>query len=212
MKAEAAPQNGDEMAINRPNDRFSNRAFLLQASTPPAIEHLSVASPDSCTESAAEPSSPEQAMIPQQAMMKDTLSPHTPSPKTENQVPGGGLCCIRRISTLRSIRQDAQINYLSTLSIFMKQTTYLATLPKRSGELLNSTLVSINAPTRIGQATAMPGVMLGGKGGVLFIPPQLAKSSESTHLRDVFGHQRLQEKKYTVGQIDARWTDAIEQD
>jgi hypothetical protein len=43
MKAEAAPQNGDEMAINRPNDRFSNRSFRLQASTPPAIEHLSFA-------------------------------------------------------------------------------------------------------------------------------------------------------------------------
>ena len=37
-----------------------------------------------------------------------------------------------RISTLRSTRQDAQINYLSTLSIFMKQTTYLATLPNRN--------------------------------------------------------------------------------
>jgi hypothetical protein len=36
---------------------------------------------------------------------------------------------LRRISTRRSTRQDAQINYLSTLSIFMKQTTYLATLP-----------------------------------------------------------------------------------
>jgi hypothetical protein len=35
---------------------------------------------------------------------------------------------------------------------------------------------------------------------------------ESTHLRDVFGHQRLEEKKYTAGQIDARWTDVIEQD
>ena len=34
------------MAINRPNDRFSNRALRLQASTPPAIEHLSFASPD----------------------------------------------------------------------------------------------------------------------------------------------------------------------
>jgi hypothetical protein len=68
------------MAINRPNNRFFNRAFRLQASTPPAIEHLSFASADSCTESAAEPSTPEQAMIPQQAMMKDALSPHTPSP------------------------------------------------------------------------------------------------------------------------------------
>jgi hypothetical protein len=212
------------MAINRPNDRFSNRAFRLQASTPPAIEHLSLASPDSCTESAAEPSSPEQAMILQQAMMKNALSPQTSSPlpadadatvtgtdivhlaglppqpvewlwphrlaagtlamlsgepgsgktwvalaivaaltrgrdpftgeklkpatvlyasaehapnsisefvapKTEDLVSGAGLCRIRRMSALRSTRQDAQINYLSTLSIFMKQTTYLATLP-----------------------------------------------------------------------------------
>jgi regulator of RNase E activity RraA len=87
----------------------------------------------------------------------------------------------------------------------------------RSGKLLNSTMVSINGPTRIGHATVMPGdVVLGRNGGVIFIPPQLAeqvvKSSESTHLRDVFGHQRLEEKKYTAGQIDARWTDAIEQD
>ena len=51
------------------------------------------------------------------------------APKTENQVPGGGLCHIRRMSTRRATRQDAQINYLSTLSIFVKQTTYLATLP-----------------------------------------------------------------------------------
>jgi AAA domain len=48
---------------------------------------------------------------------------------TENLVPGGGLCRTRRMSTRRSTRQDAQINYLSTLSIFRKQTTYLATLP-----------------------------------------------------------------------------------
>jgi hypothetical protein len=53
------------------------------------------------------------------------------APKTENQVPGGGLCRLRRMSARRSTRQDAQINYLSTLSIFMKQTTYLATLPNQ---------------------------------------------------------------------------------
>jgi hypothetical protein len=183
---------------------------------------------DSGTESTAEPSGLKQVMIPQQAMMKDAISPHTPSPlsadadatvtdidivyldlrpqpvewlwehrlaadtlamlsgepgsgktwvalaiaaaltrgrdpftgeklkpatvlsasaehsppcavpnsisafvtpKTENQVPDGGLSRLRRMSPLRSTRQDAQINYLSTLSIFMKQTTYLATLP-----------------------------------------------------------------------------------
>jgi regulator of RNase E activity RraA len=87
----------------------------------------------------------------------------------------------------------------------------------RSGRLLNSTMVSINAPTRIGHATVMPGdVVLGRNGGVIFIPPQLAervvRESESTHLRDTFGHLRLEQKKYTAGQIDTRWTDAIEQD
>lgn len=87
----------------------------------------------------------------------------------------------------------------------------------RSGRLLNSTMVSINGPVRIGRALAMPGdVVLGRNGGVMFIPPQLAekvvRDSERTHLRDMFGHQRLQEKKYTAGQIDTRWTPAIEED
>jgi len=86
-----------------------------------------------------------------------------------------------------------------------------------SGARLNSTMVGINCPTRIGHATAMPGdVVLGKNGGVLFIPPQLAervvKDSEMTRLRDLFGHQRLKEQKYTAGQIDTRWTDQIEQD
>ena len=87
----------------------------------------------------------------------------------------------------------------------------------KSGKLLNSTMVSINCPTRIGHVMAMPGdVVLGRNGGVIFIPPQLAeqvvKTSEATHLRDLFGHQRLQEGKYTAGQIDAHWTEPIEQD
>lgn len=86
-----------------------------------------------------------------------------------------------------------------------------------SGRLLNSTMVSINGPTRIGQALVMPGdVVLGRNGGVIFIPPQLAERvveySERTHLEDMFGHQRLREKKYTAGQIDARWTPEIEAD
>lgn len=86
-----------------------------------------------------------------------------------------------------------------------------------TGRLLNSTMVSINGPTRIGSVLVMPGdVVLGRNGGVIFIPPQLAEKvvqySERTHLEDMFGHQRLREKKYTAGQIDARWTPAIEQD
>ncbi|HVV28682.1 MAG TPA: hypothetical protein VHC40_12020 [Rhizomicrobium sp.] len=85
------------------------------------------------------------------------------------------------------------------------------------GRPLNSTMVAINSPTRIGHAAVMPGdVVLGRDGGVIFIPPQLAervvRESERTHLRDMFGHQRLAEKKYTAGQIDREWTPAIEAD
>ncbi|MBM3728537.1 MAG: RraA family protein [Acidobacteria bacterium] len=85
------------------------------------------------------------------------------------------------------------------------------------GERLNSTMVGINTPIRIGKATVMPGdVVLGRNGGVLFIPPQFAQAvveySEITQLRDKFGHQRLREKKYTAGQIDAEWTEPIETD
>lgn len=86
-----------------------------------------------------------------------------------------------------------------------------------SGPRLNSTLISINAPVRIGRATVMPGdVVLGRDGGVIFIPPHLAEkvviTSEIVRLRDMFGHQRLREGKYTPGQIDARWTEEIEKD
>ncbi|WP_374754995.1 RraA family protein [Arsenicibacter rosenii] len=82
---------------------------------------------------------------------------------------------------------------------------------------LNTTLVGINHPTRIGKVMVMPGdVVLGRDGGVIFIPPHLAekvvKTSEIVRLRDMFGHQRLREQKYTPGQIDSRWSDEIERD
>ena len=81
---------------------------------------------------------------------------------------------------------------------------------------MNTTLVGINQPTRIGMATVMPGDVVLGEDGVVFIPPHLAekvvKTSEIVRLRDMFGHQRLREGKYTAGQIDSRWTDEIEKD
>jgi len=85
------------------------------------------------------------------------------------------------------------------------------------GRPLNSTMVAINSPTRIGHAAVMPGdVVLGRDGGVIFIPPQLAEKvvqdSEHTRLRDLFGHQRLREQKYTAGQIDREWTPEIDAD
>ena len=82
---------------------------------------------------------------------------------------------------------------------------------------LNTTLVAINRPTRIGRATVMPGdIVLGRDGGVCFIPPHLAEkvvtTSEIIRLRDMFSHLRLREQKYTAGQIDNRWSDEIEKD
>jgi regulator of RNase E activity RraA len=82
---------------------------------------------------------------------------------------------------------------------------------------LNTTLVGINRPTRIGSVLVMPGdIVLGRDGGVSFIPPHLVekvvKTSEVVRLRDMFGHQRLREQKYTPGQIDTRWSDEIEKD
>jgi regulator of RNase E activity RraA len=86
-----------------------------------------------------------------------------------------------------------------------------------AGARLNSTMIGINVPIRIGGAFVMPGdVVLGRDGGVIFIPPQLAeqvvRTSELTRLRDEFGHARLRAGVYTAGQIDGRWTDAIEAD
>jgi 4-hydroxy-4-methyl-2-oxoglutarate aldolase len=78
-------------------------------------------------------------------------------------------------------------------------------------------LASINAPIRVGRATVLPGdVVLAKKYGVIFIPAYLAEelviTSEVTMLRDEFGHQRLQEKKYLPGQIDSKWTEEIKND
>jgi regulator of RNase E activity RraA len=78
-------------------------------------------------------------------------------------------------------------------------------------------LMGINIPIRIGRAAVVPGdVVLGGREGVLFIPPHLAEevieTSEIISLRDEFGHKRLREGKYTPGQIDAKWTPEIEKD
>ncbi|HSU51033.1 MAG TPA: hypothetical protein VLJ41_10600 [Segetibacter sp.] len=86
-----------------------------------------------------------------------------------------------------------------------------------AGRDLTTMIVGINHPTRIRTVTVMPGdVILGKMGVVVVIPPQLAervvKTSEIVRLRDLFGHQRLREGKYTAGQIDTRWSDEVEKD
>lgn len=81
----------------------------------------------------------------------------------------------------------------------------------------NTTLIGMNVPINLGSVMVVPGdVILGKEGGVSVIPAHLAekvvKTSEIVRLRDMFGHQRLREKKYTAGQIDTRWSDEIEKD
>lgn len=82
---------------------------------------------------------------------------------------------------------------------------------------LTTMIVGINRPTRIRTVTVMPGdVVLGKMGVVVFVPPHLAEkvvtTSEVVRLRDMFGHLRLKEGKYTAGQIDTRWANDIEKD
>lgn len=81
----------------------------------------------------------------------------------------------------------------------------------------NNTLIGINVPIQIKNATVLPGdVVLAKREGVIFIPPHLAeqicKTSELVRLRDEFGFMRLKEGKYTPGEVDGRWTDVMEKD
>ncbi len=78
-------------------------------------------------------------------------------------------------------------------------------------------MTSINVPIRIGKTVACPGdVVLAKREGIVFIPAHLAEKvvteSEAIMLRDMFGHQRLKEGKYTPGQIDGRWSSEIQDD
>ena len=73
------------------------------------------------------------------------------------------------------------------------------------------TMMGMNVPIRIGEATVMPGdVVVSDPEGLTFIPAHLAEkvadSSELTQLRDKWGHQMLRSGKYTPGEIDARWS------
>ena len=83
--------------------------------------------------------------------------------------------------------------------------------------IANVTLAGINVPVRIGHVTVLPGdVVLSDPDGLVFIPAHLAQTvadeSEMTQLRDNWGHQMLREQKYTPGQIDSDWSNAMIQD
>jgi 4-hydroxy-4-methyl-2-oxoglutarate aldolase len=79
------------------------------------------------------------------------------------------------------------------------------------------TLAGINIPIRIGGSTVMPGdIVLGTPTGLLFIPPHLVQEvvehSEDIRVRDEWGKQMLADGKYTPGEIDSKWSDAINAD
>lgn len=84
--------------------------------------------------------------------------------------------------------------------------------------IANVTLVDVNGPVRIGQATVLPGdLVLGTPTGVIFIPPALgaevAAHAENTRLRDEFGQLRLGAGVYSPGEIDVPvWAERIEAD
>jgi regulator of RNase E activity RraA len=108
------------------------------------------------------------------------------------------------------IRDLARIDELPDFAVFARGVDPSA--------IANVTLVGVNIPIRIGNATVLPGdVVLGTAEGVTFIPPHLVQEvverSEDVRLRDVFGKQRLAEGTYTSGQIDvSTWAAPIEQD
>lgn len=81
----------------------------------------------------------------------------------------------------------------------------------------NLMLAGLNVPIRIGRAVCLPGdLVIAKRGGVIFVPAHLVEkvvmNAEFISLRDQFGHQRLREGKYTPGEIDMQWTDAIKKD
>ncbi len=84
--------------------------------------------------------------------------------------------------------------------------------------ILDVTLAGINLPVRIGEVTVLPGdVILGTPTGIIVIPPhlaeQVASASEDTRIRDVFGKERIAERRYTSADIDvSAWADHIEAD
>ena len=94
------------------------------------------------------------------------------------------------------------------------QVYYRGIDPTPIGDVMMS---GMNVPTRIGRAICMPGdVVHGTASGITFIPAHLAEyvavCAEKAHIKDIFGFERLEEKKYTSYQVDNAWTEDIMND
>jgi regulator of RNase E activity RraA len=108
------------------------------------------------------------------------------------------------------IRDYQRVNELDDFAVYCRGVDPTA--------IADVTLVGVNIPIMIGNATVLPGdIVLGTRSGVTFVPPHLAEEvivySEDIRQRDVFGKQRLAEQIYNSGQIDvSKWADEIEAD
>jgi regulator of RNase E activity RraA len=75
-------------------------------------------------------------------------------------------------------------------------------------------LMGLNTPIRIGDAIVLPGdLVIATIEGVLFVPAHMAEQVVSTAefviRKDQFGFEMVRTGKYTTGEIDSQWTDAI---
>jgi regulator of RNase E activity RraA len=75
-------------------------------------------------------------------------------------------------------------------------------------------LMGLNTAIRIGNAIVLPGdLVIATKEGVLFVPAHLAEevvsTSEFVTRKDLFGFEMVRTGKYSTGEIDSQWNDAI---
>ncbi len=105
-----------------------------------------------------------------------------------------------------AVRDETGISEIKGMRVFVRGVDPSA--------LRDVTLVGINVPIRIGQATVLPGdVAVSDVEGITFIPPHLTQDvidkAQMTHLVDEWGHMMLREGKYTPGEIDRKWTKSM---
>ena len=75
-------------------------------------------------------------------------------------------------------------------------------------------LMGLNTPIRIGNVMVLPGdLVIAQKEGVLFVPAHMAEQVVSTAefviRKDQFGFEMVRTGKYSTGEIDSQWPDAI---
>ncbi len=107
------------------------------------------------------------------------------------------------------IRDLAGLQKIPDISIFVRGVD--------ASGIADVTLNCMNGAVRIGEATVLPGdVVLGSCSGVVFIPPHLVQEvverSEKIRREDEWGQMRIREGKYTSGEVDGNWTDAMRAD